>query len=347
MKSTQLPLVSVIVPIYNGEPYIENCIASILSQNYKNIEIIIVNDGSTDKSEEICLGLAEKNSCIRYFYQKNGGVAVARNFGISVANGQYIAFVDCDDTIEPPIYTKMLRIAMQDGSDIVFDGMKCCNSKQEVFYDDTFPISDGKYSGQDIINLFLLPMISRGRECPFKQPANNGSACICLFRAEFLNNLPFPCEAELSLAEDMIFQLYALRKAKTVSKVSGSHYLYYSSRDHLSRSRVTAGPMLERRLSIMPALEKFAAENSDIEKLDEYMATRYVREISHCMFTDTAFVNGVAAKHALIKKYLQLDQLTASIKKIYGYQRSLKFKLLMFLLKYKLSFILTLYIIIK
>ena len=90
-------LISVIVPIYNTEKYLVECVESIRKQTYSNIEIILVDDGSTDASIEICDGFAEKDSRVRVFHKKNEGVAVARNFGIQQSNGQYVVIVDSDD----------------------------------------------------------------------------------------------------------------------------------------------------------------------------------------------------------------------------------------------------------
>lgn len=94
------PLVSIVVPVYNVEAYLQRCVTSILTQTYKNIEIILVDDGSTDGSGEICERIKEKESNIVVVHQKNGGLSAARNTGINIAKGQYIAFVDSDDFIK-------------------------------------------------------------------------------------------------------------------------------------------------------------------------------------------------------------------------------------------------------
>jgi len=93
-------LISVIVPVYNVEKYLENCIDSILNQTYKNLEIILVDDGSTDKSSEICDNYSQQHSNIITIHKKNGGLSDARNKGIDAANGKYISFIDSDDTID-------------------------------------------------------------------------------------------------------------------------------------------------------------------------------------------------------------------------------------------------------
>lgn len=101
-------LLSVIVPIYNVEKFLPKCLDSILNQTYKNLEIILVDDGSTDCSAEICDEYEKKDSRIKLLHQENRGVGIARNVGLDYANGKYITFVDSDDYIRPQMYEKMM-----------------------------------------------------------------------------------------------------------------------------------------------------------------------------------------------------------------------------------------------
>ena len=97
-------LISVIVPVYNGEKYIEKCVEAICNSSYQNLEILLINDGSKDHSEEICQNLAQKDHRIKVFSKENGGIASARQFGLSKATGKYICFSDQDDTVYPHAY---------------------------------------------------------------------------------------------------------------------------------------------------------------------------------------------------------------------------------------------------
>ena len=121
-------LISIIVPIYNVENYLERCIKSLLSQDYENIEIILVDDGSTDNSARICQKYLEDKR-VRYFYKKNGGLSDARNFGMSKMNGQYVTFVDSDDAISNDFISYNYKSLMNSGADI-----SVCN--MEFVYDD-------------------------------------------------------------------------------------------------------------------------------------------------------------------------------------------------------------------
>lgn len=113
------PLISIIVPIYNVEKYIRTCIESILAQTYRNVEVIIVNDGSTDQSLAVISDLICSHHNVKVINQKNQGVSVARNTGIDVATGKYITFVDPDDKIMPGFVSSLYQIADKTGADIV------------------------------------------------------------------------------------------------------------------------------------------------------------------------------------------------------------------------------------
>jgi len=105
-------LVSVIVPVYNCQPYIEACIQSVLEQTYDNIELLLIDDGSTDDSGKICDTYAGKPG-VRVFHKKNQGVSATRNIGISLCQGEYVLFLDSDDTIEPDmIYSMVVDLEM-------------------------------------------------------------------------------------------------------------------------------------------------------------------------------------------------------------------------------------------
>lgn len=114
-----MDLVSVIVPVYNAEAYLPRCIESIISQTYSELEIILVNDGSPDKSGEICQSYEVKDKRIRYIKQKNSGAGGARNTGLSLAKGKYILFVDADDWLDVNAVATFLKIAGEKAADLV------------------------------------------------------------------------------------------------------------------------------------------------------------------------------------------------------------------------------------
>lgn len=155
MKTIKNPLVSIIVPVYNGQRYLGECIDSILNQDYENIELIIVNDGSKDASSKIIDEYAKKDKRVKAIYQKNSGVSSARNNGINNANGEYITFVDADDYLEKNYVGYLCNLIVENDADIsltpfpnkVTEGNKKINNK----IDDYIVL----WSGEDAIKNML------------------------------------------------------------------------------------------------------------------------------------------------------------------------------------------------
>lgn len=114
-----MPKVSVIVPVYNVEKFLNRCVESVLNQTYENFELILIDDGSPDKCGEMCDKFVEKDNRVKCVHQKNGGVSRARNAGLDIAKGEYICFVDSDDWIEPNLLEECIKYVELYGSDIV------------------------------------------------------------------------------------------------------------------------------------------------------------------------------------------------------------------------------------
>ena len=143
------PLISVIIPIYNVEEYLVRCVNSVLNQTYQNLEIILVDDGSPDNSPRMCDEFAKKDSRIKVIHKKNGGLSSARNAGLDIATGEYVAFLDSDDYIHPQMYEKLLTSLQANTADMVicgvhyvnedgtdFDKVEPCPIKNEVLTQD-------------------------------------------------------------------------------------------------------------------------------------------------------------------------------------------------------------------
>lgn len=120
LMEEQCVKVSVVIPVYNVEQYLEECIDSVLNQTYTNYEIILVDDGATDRSGSICDKYAEKWACVKVIHQKNGGLSVARNTGLNEAIGKYVYFLDSDDYIEDMSLEQLVGIAENENADVVF-----------------------------------------------------------------------------------------------------------------------------------------------------------------------------------------------------------------------------------
>lgn len=140
-KNTYMKL-SIIVPVYNVKQYIDKCITSILDQSFKDFELILVDDGSTDGSGDVCEAYAKLDHRIRVYHQLNQGQAVARNFAIRKANGDYIGFVDSDDWIQPEMYEHLINAAQNKNADIVVCRLQTVSEEENVMdilgYEDSF-----------------------------------------------------------------------------------------------------------------------------------------------------------------------------------------------------------------
>lgn len=147
------PLVSVIIPIYNVEKYLEECAESVVNQTYSNLEIILSDDGATDSSGAIADRLAATDDRIRVIHEENGGLSVARNRGLDIASGEYVMFVDSDDTVSLDIVERLLGIMIETDTDIVIS--RHPTNVHGQFIEMKNPEDVNVYSREEIVRLFL------------------------------------------------------------------------------------------------------------------------------------------------------------------------------------------------
>lgn len=213
-------LISVIVPIYNIEQYVGFCIESIIKQTYTNLEIILVDDGSTDRCPALCDLYASKDSRIKVIHKANGGLVSARKAGVSIAKGEYIAHVDGDDWIEPTYYEKLVDAAVKSDADIVCAGYCRDFFEESVRCNDSFP--SGLYQGDD------LEILHRKMIC-FDEPYKVGITTYVwnkLFKANIAKNTQLSVDEIITIGEDAAVTYPALLIANKVyvSDVCLYHY---------------------------------------------------------------------------------------------------------------------------
>lgn len=124
-------LISIIVPVYMAEKYLNRCIESILCQTYKNFELILVDDGSPDTSGDLCDYWAGQDSRVKVIHKENGGASSARNCGLKIAKGKYIAFVDSDDWLEPNMYEQLYKLLEENKAQMAICGMRVVDGKKK------------------------------------------------------------------------------------------------------------------------------------------------------------------------------------------------------------------------
>lgn len=206
--------ISVVVPIYNVEKYLPRCIESLLAQTYQNLEIILVDDGATDRSAEICDEYAKKDARIKVIHKENGGLSDARNAGTKAATGTYIGFVDSDDFIVPDMYEKMATALAEQNADIAV-----CNylyvdedGKALAERNGSLPIEDKVLSGKEAVKKLVGP------EYAYWVTAWNR-----LYRSEIAKAVPFP---KGKIHEDEYTAHMFYDKAEKVVGVSSAAYQY-------------------------------------------------------------------------------------------------------------------------
>ncbi len=213
--------VSVIVPIYNAEDYLAKCLDSVVNQTLTNIEIILIDDGSTDGSSEICKGYAVKDERIIYFKKENEGLAAARQDGMERASGEYIGFVDSDDWLELNMYERMYSVAKKEEADIVF-----CNAYFDECDRDKIHLEPGVYDRARIENE-ILP---RSLACLSSNGANSvirWSNCLRLYKRALIEENGIAFGRTFRRSQDLQLTFETVLYAKTYVSLN-DEYLYHN-----------------------------------------------------------------------------------------------------------------------
>lgn len=155
-----MPQISVIIPVYNVKDYLEGCLNSILQQTFRDFEIILVDDGSSDGSSELCDVLEKTHPCIRVIHKQNGGPSSARNLGVDQARGEFVAFVDADDELYEDAYETMINGMNKKGVDYVFTGMTWMDGERRII-NTSERLVEKVFDKQQILDYFRRPLYSR------------------------------------------------------------------------------------------------------------------------------------------------------------------------------------------
>lgn len=205
-------LISVIIPIYNMEAFLARCLDSVLNNSYQNLEVICVDDGSTDRSPEILRDYAEKDSRIVPIFQANGGVSSARNAALDRMTGEYVTFIDSDDYVHPQYFELLLRALELSGAEVSIGGIERTDGACD-------PSSAARFSlSENDIRLLTLSN--------YNKAIRPTSYCCCkLFRSTLIGNTRF--QKDVSFAEDTLFLLKLWEKHPSVRFALFNHAVYY------------------------------------------------------------------------------------------------------------------------
>lgn len=211
--------ISVIVPIYNTENYLHRCLDSIINQTYKELEIILVDDGSKDSSPQICDEFAEKDNRVKVIHKKNEGVAKARNTAIAMATGDYLAFVDSDDFIDKAMFERLINNALKHDADMSICGFKnTCGDVCETTYIDYEYVLDSQRALEHLyIDLDMNFVILCGK----------------LFKRHLFDGITIP---SVVCAEDNYILYKIILKSKTIVYDKSQMYMYYYRTDSATKT---------------------------------------------------------------------------------------------------------------
>lgn len=259
------PLISVIVPIYGIERYLGICIESIIKQTYKNLEIILVDDGSKDRCPEICDLYAKKDSRIKVIHKENGGLVSARKAGIQIANGEYATYVDGDDWIEPSYYDWLVRELCD--SDVVIAGQSRTLFAKTSHITNTIP--NGIYEGESLQNLYK-EMISFG---DFYKPGITTYVWNKLFKTDLLSKFQMRVPDDISIGEDAAVVYPLLMECKKVVITDNCDYHYRQREDSMLKKNK---PFEEEKKGLVTLYEHLMAFASEQDK--KYCLSKQVNE---------------------------------------------------------------------
>lgn len=228
-----IPKVSIIIPVYNVQQYLERCLNTVVNQTLKDIEIIIVNDDSKDDSLQICEKYQNKDSRIQVYSKKNEGLSLTRNYGLQFAKGEYVAFLDSDDYIDLNFYEELYKSAKENDADAVFTNLKVHLFNGEIIKKDENP-----FSGNNILPIAVIKnMLNVFDEKTYK----NNYMGMCVWRSIYKsqnikdNNITFLSE-RLYLSEDILFNIDFLTHSKKVNFIDSTYYYYCQNNNSLTHS---------------------------------------------------------------------------------------------------------------
>jgi len=228
-------LISIVLPIYNVENYLERCIKSVISQTYKNLEIILVDDGSTDDCSKMCDEWAEKDNRIVVVHKNNQGLGMARNTGIEYAKGRFICFFDSDDFIENDMIENVYKVITKENAEMACFGYNVIK-KDKIVQSNIPELKQYFYEGDDVIKVFLPELISENPKTG-KKSGLNMSAWSCMYSKELIeeNNWRFVSERKI-ISEDIYSLLYLYKNVKRVAVVKKAFYNYCENPNSLTQT---------------------------------------------------------------------------------------------------------------
>lgn len=238
-------VISIIVPVYKAEQFIDRCVESILNQTYKSIELVLVDDGSPDKSGELCERWKQKDDRVKVIHKENGGASSARNLGLKIATGKFVGFVDSDDWIDPMMYQRLYELLERYDADMSICEIKV--AKDGKVHSTQKQIKTSVWTRKEALNHFFR----------VNGEKDSHSVCTRLIKRSLLQEFEF---IEGKMNEDVHACYYLAEKCRTTVYTNEAFYNYYLNVDGVTNSRFT-----EKKLDLLDVwkiVEKMVLELS-------------------------------------------------------------------------------------
>lgn len=341
--------ISIIVPVYNVQKYLEACLESLIKQTYDNYEVILVNDGSTDQSLEICKLFENKSEKVKIINQQNSGVSCARNKGLEQATGKYVMFVDSDDWIDQEMLDQLVIQVMQTEADFVM-----CNLIRE-YSTKSEPISSGFKSltileHHEIEKQLILGLIEKKEGdlqhilAPFRGPVGK------LYNLELIRKHQLKFDDQLIIGEDFLFNLQYLKYCKKALIIEDFYYHYRANESSITRRyKEACWPNIYK--VTLQKIEEFIKENGYNEHAKQQFSQLVIKYYLICLNNELRIENPHVLRQQIqhIKEMCHSDYVIESLRMINKLNRAqFDIKLMVLILtRYKMSVVLYYYLYIK
>lgn len=329
-------LVSVIIPVYNSEKYISRCVKSILSQKYECLEIILINDGSKDKSAEICNDFANADSRIKVIHQQNSGVSAARNAGLDIAQGRYIVFIDADDEAAEGFLELAVNLMQQHKLDLLMGGMQLVYSdKTEIKQIQLSNNENFKLFQQDI-GLLISNLISDSQIPTIDEIQNcaNSGPCAKMYTKAAIDNVRFP--SKVFVGEDKLFNLEVLLNCKRVGVCKDILYKYFQNDNSATNRKQPKA--IENFISAIEYEQKFIEKNKGAFKKELDFFNLWLLSYAVQMAVVTKSLNySLKKQKSMLKDMLEQPQVEMFLKNVDKSVLNTRKKCVLYLAKRKMK----------
>lgn len=346
------PKVSIVVPVYNTEKYLKECIDSLTAQTLKDIEIIIVDDGSKEGCANLCDELKNSDNRIKVIHKENEGLGLTRNAGILAASGEYVGFVDSDDYVDSVMFESLYNAAAKNGADIAVSGISFVGgntfSKSGDYLQKNYFKSDTIFE-DDGIKTLLLGVVGALPNEP-DDSRYGVSTCKNIFRRSLLmdKNIKFYSERKI-ISEDTLFMVDFIKCAKKAVGINGAFYRYRRNDESLSKSY-----KVDRFEKTVTFLNELEAHIKDVLNVDEYglYFDRLVQGYGRIICSqEVMYAKDTNAPYKELKKRLKAictnKLLVDTLKKYPWYKLPKKQAAFAFAMKYRLYFLQKLLVLLR